>query len=69
MAIDPEAPAGDIFRRVGIEEFPAPEPFDGVVANRSLHHIHDLHAAIDSIAELLPPNGVFVLNEHPRGAT
>ena len=41
-AIDPRAPEGPIFRRVGIEEFSDPGPFDYVVASLSLHHVEDL---------------------------
>ncbi len=62
-AIDPEAPDGEIFRRVGLEDFEEPETFDAVVAQRSLHHIHDLHAAVARIASLLELGGPFVLVE------
>jgi SAM-dependent methyltransferase len=72
-AIDPEAPAGEIFRRVGIEDFEGAGPYDAVVASRSLHHIHDLTAAVERIAALLRPGGTFVLaefaRERMRGAT
>src|SRR5919202_5559733 len=36
-AIDPEAPEGPLFRRVTLEAFDDPRPFDAVVASRSLH--------------------------------
>ena len=49
LGIDPEAPDGPIFRRATLEELDA-EAFDAVVASRSLHHIHDLAAAIDKVA-------------------
>ena len=42
MAIDPWAPEGPIFRRVGIEEFTDPGPFDYVAASLSPHHIEHL---------------------------
>lgn len=64
VAIDPEAPEGEIFRRVRLEDFKASQPFDAVVANRSLHHIEDLHAAVDRVADLLRPEGALILNEH-----
>ncbi|MDP9134004.1 MAG: class I SAM-dependent methyltransferase [Actinomycetota bacterium] len=64
LAIDPSAPEGDLFRRVTLEELADPGPFDAVVASRSLHHIHDLAAAIDKIAALLAPGGRFLLHEH-----
>jgi SAM-dependent methyltransferase len=64
VAIDPEAPDGEIFRRVTLKHFEARQPFDAVVASRSLHQIENLHAAVDRITDLLPPEGVSVLNEH-----
>lgn len=62
-AIDPQAPEGPIFRKVTLEEFAESEPFDAVVASTSLHHIHDLAAALDKIRSLLRPGGVLILNE------
>jgi SAM-dependent methyltransferase len=53
-AIDPEAPEGAIFRRVTLEDFEDDDPFDAVVASRSLHHIGDLRRATQKIAELGP---------------
>jgi SAM-dependent methyltransferase len=53
-AIDPVAPEGPIFERVTLEEFVPSEPFDAVVASRSLHHVPDLRAAVDKIAQLAP---------------
>jgi len=63
LAIDPVAPDGDIFRRVSLEELDDPGPFDAVVASRSLHHVHDLGAALDRIAALLPAGGLLLLDE------
>jgi SAM-dependent methyltransferase len=62
-AIDPDAPEGKIFRKVKLEEFDDDEPFDAVVANKSLHHIHDLIAALEKIQGLLLPGGPLILNE------
>ena len=64
LAIDPRAPAGDLFRQVSLEDLDDPGPFDAVVANRSLHHIHDLPAAVGKIARLLAPGGRLLLHEH-----
>jgi SAM-dependent methyltransferase len=64
VALDPRAPAGDLFRRVSLEQFADPGPFDVVVANRSLHHIHDLSRALDKVAGLLGPGGQLVVYEH-----
>jgi SAM-dependent methyltransferase len=62
-AIDPEAPEGRIFRRVKLEDYDDSESFDAVVANKSLHHIHDLTAALEKIRDLLRPGGRVILNE------
>jgi SAM-dependent methyltransferase len=61
-AIDPEAPEGPIFRRITIEELDDPGPFDAVFASLSLHHVHDLGAALDKLVRLL--RGPLILNEH-----
>jgi SAM-dependent methyltransferase len=65
-AIDPEAPEGLLFRRVTLEDFVEPGPFDAVVASRSLHHVPDLATAVDRIAALLRAGGVLVLNEFAK---
>jgi SAM-dependent methyltransferase len=62
-AIDPQAPEGPIFRRVRLEEFSEPGPFDYVVASLSLHHIEDLGRALDKIASLLRAGGALVVVE------
>jgi SAM-dependent methyltransferase len=64
VAIDPDAPDGDIFRAVSLEEFGDPGPFDAVVAIRSLHHIHELSAAVAKLGRLLGPGGRVVVYEH-----
>ena len=63
VAIDPEAPVGDIFRKTSLEEFSERGPFDAVIANRSLHHVHDLPAGLDKIRSLLAEDGGLILNE------
>jgi SAM-dependent methyltransferase len=63
LAIDPEAPEGPLFRRTTIEHLDETEPFDAAVASRSLHHVHDLALALDKIAALLHPGGVFVVDD------
>jgi SAM-dependent methyltransferase len=62
-AIDPRAPDGLIFRKISLEEFSDERGFDAVVASVSLHHIHDLGAALDRIAGFLPAAGPFVVEE------
>jgi SAM-dependent methyltransferase len=62
-AIDPRAPEGPIFRRIGIEEFSDPSRFDHVVASLSLHHVEDLGVAVGNIANLLRTGGSLVVVE------
>ena len=64
VAIDPAAPEGAIFQSVSLEEFAAPARFDAVVASRSLHHIHDLAAAVSKLQRLLAPGGRLIIIEH-----
>jgi SAM-dependent methyltransferase len=64
VAIDPDAPAGELFQAVSLEEFAADQTFDAVVASRSLHHIPDLPGSVEKIAGLLRPGGRFILDEH-----
>jgi SAM-dependent methyltransferase len=63
LAVDPEAPDGALFRRTTIEDLDDPGPFGAVVASRSLHHVHDLPAAVDKAADLLGAGGCVVLDE------
>jgi 2-polyprenyl-3-methyl-5-hydroxy-6-metoxy-1,4-benzoquinol methylase len=65
-AIDPEAPEGRLFRRLTLEEFAEPGPFDAVVASRSLHHVESLGRALDRIDAILAPGGVLVVNEFAK---
>jgi len=62
-AIDPRAPEGEIFVRVGLEDFEDASGFDAIIASVALHHVHDLAAGVDRIHELLLPGGVLVLEE------
>ena len=61
VAIDPEAPEGAIFRRTTIEAFAEDGRFDAVVASLSLHHVHDLGAALDKLTRL--SRGPLIVNE------
>jgi hypothetical protein len=60
LAIDPEAPAGPLYRRITLEELDDPGPFDAVVAGRVLHHVDPLGPALDKLAALAP---LLVLDE------
>jgi SAM-dependent methyltransferase len=61
--IDPAAPPGDLFRRIKLEDLEESEPYDLVVAVRSLHHITDLDSALDKIVRLLRGRGLLVVDE------
>jgi hypothetical protein len=54
LAIDPDAPAGPLYRQITLEELDDPGPFDAVVAGRVLHHVHPLQPALDKLAGLAP---------------
>ncbi len=60
LAIDPEAPAGPLYRQITLEELDDPGTFDAAVAGRVLHHVHPLGPALDKLARLAP---VLVLDE------
>jgi SAM-dependent methyltransferase len=63
IAIDPEAPEGEIFQRTTLEELGDAGPFDAAVASYALHHIESLHPAVGRIADLLTPDGKLVIQE------
>jgi SAM-dependent methyltransferase len=64
VAIDPDAPRGQLFQAVSLEEFAAIDAFDAAVASRALHHIPDLPGALEKIARLLRSAGRLILDEH-----
>lgn len=61
--IDPRAPEGPSFERTTLEVFRADAPFDAAVAMLSLHHMHDLAAALTSLERALRPGARLVLFE------
>ena len=63
VAVDPKAPEGAIFRRTTIEELGDEGPFDAAVASLSLHHVHDLGAALDKVRSLMRPGAPFLVRE------
>ena len=63
LGIDPAAPPEDSFRRIKLDDLEEDDPFDTVVAVRSLHHITDLDGALDKIVRLLRGRGVLVVEE------
>lgn len=66
VAIDPDAPAGPIFRRVAVEDLDGVDPVDAVVAVVSLHHTHDPPAVAAKLAGLLRPGGRAIVLEMAR---
>ena len=64
-AVDPAAPEGEPFVRGAVEDLDPSEhgPFDAAVAVLSLHHLHDMGAALDKIRSLLRPGAVFVVDD------
>jgi SAM-dependent methyltransferase len=63
LGLDPRAPDEPGFRRGRLEGFRADPPFEAAVALRSLHHVHDLGAAMESLAGALEPGGRLVIFE------
>ena len=61
--VDPEAPAGPSYRQVLFEHYAVPGPLDAIVACTSLHHVADLSAALDLVAQALVPGGRAVIVE------
>jgi SAM-dependent methyltransferase len=63
VAVDPDAPAGPIFRRSRIEDFDEQNAFDAVVAILSLHHVEDLGLAVERAHASLAPGGLILVRE------
>jgi SAM-dependent methyltransferase len=64
--IDPEAPEGTGFRRVGFEDYLPSRPADAIIACTSLHHVADLRRVVDLAAAALMPDGDLVVVEWAR---
>jgi SAM-dependent methyltransferase len=63
VAIDPEAPAGEMFHQVTLEDLDVDRRYTHIVASLSLHHISDLDGAVEKVRALLEPSGTLVLVE------
>src|SRR3954454_20358803 len=63
LGIDPGAPEGPAFGRTTLEAFAPDARFDAAVALRSLHHVGDLRAAVDSLVRALRPGARVVVFE------
>ena len=64
--IDPEAPGGADFRRVGFEDYRPSRPADAIISCTSLHHVADLGRVVDLAAAALVPAGILVVVEWAR---
>ncbi|MGH3274578.1 MAG: class I SAM-dependent methyltransferase [Streptosporangiaceae bacterium] len=64
--IDPQAPPGPSYRQALFEDHAVPGPLDAIVACTSLHHVANLSAALDQMAQALVPGGRAVIVEWAR---
>ena len=60
VAIDEQAPDGERFRQITLQELEEPAEFDAVVGERVFHHVHPLGEALEKVARIAP---LFVLDE------
>ena len=67
--IDPEAPEGADFRRVGFEDYLPSRPADAIIACTSLHHVADLGRVLDLAAAALVPAGSWSWWNGPANAS
>jgi SAM-dependent methyltransferase len=63
VGVDPEAPEGGSYHRVGFEEYEPPSRVDAVVASVSLHHVAVLGHVLDAVRAALVPGGRLVVVE------
>lgn len=63
VGVDPAAPEGAAYRPVPFESYESPAGFDAVVSIQALHHLVDLDAAVERIAQMLSPDAVVVIAE------
>ena len=63
VAVDPNAPAGPIFRQTTLEALGDEGRFDGALASLSLHHVDDLDVALDKLHSLLRPGAPLIIRE------
>src|SRR5687768_12134118 len=61
--VDPEAPEEAGYHRDVFEAYDLPGRVDAVVASLSLHHVADLDAVLDRMADALRPGGTIVVLE------
>jgi SAM-dependent methyltransferase len=64
--IDPEAPEGPAFERIGLEELRVDRPYDVAIAVVSLHHVGELALAVERLADAIVPGGLLLVDEFDR---
>ena len=64
--IDPRAPDGPHFERIGLEVLRAEHRYDAAIAVVSLHHVADLPLAVERLAEAIVPRGLLLVDEFDR---
>jgi SAM-dependent methyltransferase len=64
--IDPRAPDGPAFERIGLEDLRTEHRYDAAIAVVSLHHVADLALAVDRLAEAIAPGGLLLVDEFDR---
>ena len=64
--IDLEAPDGPYYHQTEFENYATDHPADTIIASNSLHHVSELSAVVDLIAQRLDPCGVLIVVEWAR---
>lgn len=63
LGVDPQAPAGPLYRQVTFEQYESLHQVGAAVASTSLHHVTDVGQVLDKIAAALLPGGAVVVVE------
>jgi SAM-dependent methyltransferase len=64
--IDPHAPEGPAFERVALEDLRVEQRYDVAIAVVSLHHVGDVAAAVERLADAIVPGGLLLVDEFDR---
>jgi SAM-dependent methyltransferase len=64
--IDPEAPEGPAFERVGLEDLRVERRYDVAIAVVSLHHVADVALSVERLADSIVPGGLLLVDEFDR---
>jgi SAM-dependent methyltransferase len=64
--IDPRAPDGAAFERIGLEDLRTDRAYDVAIAVVSLHHVEDLPRAVERLADAVVPGGLLLVDEFDR---